>query len=135
MISSELKVRVRYVDVDQMGIVYHTRYFDWCEWGRTELLREIGTPYRELENQGISLPVSEAFLKYRKGAKYDEWVRVKSFLREIPKASIKIEYEIVDDPSGEMIATGYTIHAFIIGKKTTRVTKNFLENLSRYWKD
>ncbi|MCH7760272.1 acyl-CoA thioesterase [candidate division TA06 bacterium] len=131
MITNEIKIRVSYADTDKMGVTYHSRYLEYFERGRTELLRELGLPYAEMERDGISLPVIEAHCNYLKGAQYDELITVKSLLKEKPTVRIKIEYEVLDDSKKELIATGYTIHSFVNSNgKPTRPPKEFLKLIS-----
>lgn len=112
-ISVETKIRVRYADTDQMKMVYYAKYFEYFEQGRSDLLRQIGLPYSEIENMGYYLPVIEAQANYKKPARYDEMLNVKIMVREIPLARIRIEYEVLNDDSHELLADGYTMHSFV----------------------
>lgn len=105
--------RVIYADTDKMGIVYHSNYFRWFEMGRTEMLREMGLPYTEIETAGYNLPASEAFCKYLSPARYDDLIRVETRVDEIKKASVRFQYKIVNHNSGRVLVTGYTIHACV----------------------
>ncbi len=111
MITSRAQVTVRYAETDMMGIVYHANYLPWFEIGRTQLLREQGVPYRELEADGYRLPVLEAAVKYLRPALYDDTLTVITKLREKPLLRIRIEYEIFR--GNELLVTGHTLHAFI----------------------
>ncbi len=113
MITSELLLRVSYADTDQMGVVYYARYFEYFECGRTELLRELGLPYSEMEKKGISLPVIEAYCEYKKGIKYDEVIIIKTYLTDPPTAWIRMDYEILNETKDEVLAKGYTRHPFV----------------------
>lgn len=112
MIANTTRIRVRYADTDQMGFAYYANYLVWFEVGRTEMLRECGLPYSELETMGAALPVLEAHCTYRKSARYDQLLRVVSRLQEMPRVSLRIDYEIFDE-SEQLLAEGYTTHAFI----------------------
>ena len=112
MIANTTRIRVRYADTDQMGFAYYANYLVWFEVGRTEMLRECGLPYAELEAMGAALPVLEAHCTYRKSARYDQLLRVVSRLQEMPRVSLRIDYEIFDE-SDQLLAEGYTTHAFI----------------------
>ena len=133
MLESLTKLRVRYADTDMMGFCYYANYLRWFEIGRTEMLRENGLPYAEIEQQGYALPVLEAHCKYHKPAYYDEQVTITSRLRERARATLKIEYE-VHNASSELLATGYTTHTFITKKgKAARPPQVFREFIKRHF--
>lgn len=111
MIKSRAEVSVRYAETDMMGVVYHGSYLPWLEIGRTTLLKEHGLPYRQLETEGFFLPVLEVGLRYLKPAHYDDTVAVTTVLREKPSLRIRMEYELHRED--ELLATGFTMHAFI----------------------
>lgn len=111
MLHARTAVTVRYAETDMMGIVYHGAYLPWFEIGRTGLLRQHGLPYRELEAEGYRLPVLEVGVKYLRPALYDDVVDVYTTLREKPSVRIKLEYEL--KRGDELLATGWTLHAFI----------------------
>ncbi len=111
MIQSSVQVTVRYAETDMMGIVYHANYLPWFEVGRTTLLKEIGVPYRKLEEEGFRLPVLEVSAKYLRPAVYDDTLDIVTTLRERPLLRIYLEYEV--RRSGEILATGTTVHAFV----------------------
>jgi len=101
-------VRVPYADVDQMGVVYYANYFVYFEMARSELLREAGLPYPELESRGVLLPVVEAHCMYRRSAKYDDLIQVRSRCSVVRRTRLHIDYEIWRD--GERLVDGYTEH-------------------------
>ena len=111
MIESRARVTVRYAETDMMGIVYHANYLPWFEVGRTTLLKEIGVPYRQLEEEGFRLPVLEISAKYLRPAVYDDTVEIVTTIREKPLLRIRLEYEVLRD--AELLATGSTVHAFV----------------------
>lgn len=111
MIESRTQISVRYAETDMMGIVYHGSYLSWFEVGRTQLLKEQGFPYRELEAQGYHLPVVELSVKFFKPALYDDTVTVVTRLRERPLLRIKLDYEV--RRGDELLVTGFTVHGFI----------------------
>jgi acyl-CoA thioester hydrolase len=111
VIQSRVKVTVRYAETDMMGIVYHANYLPWFEVGRTTLLKEIGVPYRKLEEEGFRLPVLEVSAKYIRPAVYDDTLEIVTTLRERPLLRIFLEYEVRRDD--ELLATGSTMHAFV----------------------
>lgn len=119
-----------------MGIVYYARYFEYFERGRTELLRELGVPYRKMEKSGVRLPVVEAHCEYKKGIKYDAVIVIKTSIRDPPKARIRMDYEVFDESEKWLLAMGYTIHPFVnLQGKAVRPPKEFVkliqENLSK----
>jgi acyl-CoA thioester hydrolase len=131
MLTMLTDVRVRYADTDQMKFVYYGKYFEYFEQGRSDLLRSIGMPYREIEEMGILLPVIEAAAKYRRSARYDDLLQIETILKEMPVARIRIEYNVYREGEKDSIADGYTVHSFINAAtgKPTRVPAKFLEAL------
>jgi acyl-CoA thioester hydrolase len=111
MITSTTQLTVRYAETDMMGVVYHGSYIPWLEVGRTQLLKELGLPYRQLEESGFRLPVLEVSLKYLRPARYDDLVTIVTRLNERPLLRIRLEYEV--RRGEELLATGYSVHAFI----------------------
>jgi len=131
MFSTETVIRVRYADTDQMKLVYYAKFFEYFEQGRSDLLRSMGLPYPEIEEMGYYLPVVEAHARYLKSARYDDAIRVKTIVKEIPQARIRIEYELTNEETKEIIAEGHTIHSFVNAStgKPTRAPERFLEAL------
>lgn len=105
----ESRVRVRYGEVDRMGVVYHGHYLAYFEQGRTELLRSLGATYRELEDAGHLLVVVEAGARYRRPARYDDELTVLTRLAEARAVRLRFEYEVRRD--GTCLATGHTVLA------------------------
>lgn len=113
MIYTTISLRVRYGETDQMGVVYHGNYATYCEVARVEFFREMGLPYKELEDKGVMLPVVELNLKYVKPAYYDEVLHIKTFLTEIPRSvRLHFDYEIYNEKN-ELLTTGHSVLAFI----------------------
>ena len=110
MIQSRAQVTVRYAETDMMGIVYHANYLPWFEVARTQLLREQGFPYRQLEIDGYRIPVLEVSAKYLRPAVYDDNLTIIATIREKPSLRIRIEYEV--RRGEELLATGQSCHAF-----------------------
>jgi acyl-CoA thioester hydrolase len=104
------RVRVRYAETDCMGVVYYANYLVWFEVGRTDWFRDIGKSYREMEIGGVQLPVIEAHCEYRRPAKYDDDLEIRTRATLLSPVRIRFDYEIVrgDD---ETLVTGYTVHA------------------------
>lgn len=103
-----IRHRVDYSETDQMGVVYHARYLVWLDVARTELLRATGVSYRELEALGLRLAVSEATVRYRRAARYDDPVRVRVWVREVASRRVTFGYAVEHDDSGELLATATT---------------------------
>lgn len=100
--------RVDYSETDQMGVVYHARYLVWLDVARTELLRSTGVSYRELEAMGFRLAVSEAQLRYRQAARYDDRIRVRCWIREVASRRISFGYLVERIDDGALLATATT---------------------------
>lgn len=95
-----------------MGVVYHTNYLNWFEVGRTELIRHAGLTYRQLEEKGMLLPLTDASLSYKKPAKYDDVVEIRTTVAEISPLRLTFAYEIYRLPEEELLVTGKTMHVF-----------------------
>jgi acyl-CoA thioester hydrolase len=118
MYQSETIVRVRYGETDQMGYVYYGNYAMYYEVARVESLRQLGMPYRAMEEMGIMMPVLEHHSRYLAPGRYDEQLRIVTTLKEMPGVRIRFEYDIFNE-SGTLINKGETLLAFI-DKKTNR---------------
>jgi acyl-CoA thioester hydrolase len=105
------RVRVRYSETDQMGVVYHANYFVWFEVGRTDLLRSTGWSYRALEAEGVSLPVIQAHCEYRLPARYDDELEIRTSGAVVTHVRVEFTYEIVRVADGALLVTGRTMHA------------------------
>ncbi len=109
----ETRVRVRYAETDQMGVVYYANYLVWMELGRVELCRERGIRYRDMEiDDGILLVVAEANCRYLAPARYDEEILIRTWLSEATPRMTKFDYELFDVTTGRKLATGFTKHIF-----------------------
>jgi acyl-CoA thioester hydrolase len=104
--------RVIYGDVDSMRVAYYANYLRWFEIGRTELIRNLGLPYAEMEDMGYLLPVSEAYLKYAKSARYDEVILINTGVHYVKKVSIRFDYRILSQ-GNELLVEGYTVHGCV----------------------
>ncbi|MCF6227540.1 MAG: acyl-CoA thioesterase [Planctomycetes bacterium] len=124
----ETHVRVRYVETDQMGVVYHSHYIVYFEIGRTEAMREIGINYAELEKQGYVLAVTETHCKHKASAVYDDLLTIRTRLTGLSKTRLTFEYEVLR--SDDCLTTGSTTLAFLSrekGMKPIRPPKYVLE--------
>ena len=133
MIKHKTEIRVRYADTDQMKVVYHGKYLEYFEVGRASLIRSLGLPYSELESRGTLLPVIEAYAKYQKPALYDDLLTIEAIVSELPKATLKIDYQIFRDPGKELLALGYTVHSFlnVATGKPTRPPSYFMQIMEK----
>ena len=107
------RLRVRYADTDQMGVVYYANYLVWFEVGRTEWLRETGWSYREMEHEGVALPVIEAHCEYRQPLRYDDELEIATRAALMTPVRIRFDYDITRASDGARAVTGYTVHAAV----------------------
>jgi acyl-CoA thioester hydrolase len=105
---SETLVRVNYSETDQMGVVYHARYLVWLDVARCDYLRQSGTSYRELEDAGLRLAVSEVAVKYRQPARYDDLVRIRCWVRDVASRRVEFGYAVEHAEDGRLLATAST---------------------------
>jgi acyl-CoA thioester hydrolase len=114
MFSYSHNIRVRYIETDQMGVVYHSHYFQYFESARAESIRELGLTYAEIEKMGVIMPVVEVQCRYLRPAVYDDLLSIKVILKELPtRHRIEFQHEVFNDKK-ELLATA-------------RVTLYFLE--------
>jgi len=106
------QIRVRYADTDQMGYVYYGNYARYFEIGRVEALRSLGISYKALEENGIMMPVLENYSKYVKPAYYDNLLKIRVMIKEIPGTRIRFDYEI-NNEEGVLIHFGFTVLVFV----------------------
>ena len=91
---------VRYAETDKMQVVYHANYLVWCEMGRTDLIKQLGSSYADIEKQGVMLAVIDASIRYHFSAKYEDRVRVKTTLSEVKSRTVTFEYKIENALTG-----------------------------------
>lgn len=106
----EAQVRVRYQETDNMGVVYYANYFVWFEVARTEYLRSLGISYRQLEDRGMYLMVASAGCRYKYPARYDDLIRIQSWISKLKNSSLTFEYKLFLKET--LIATGESVHVF-----------------------
>ena len=111
MHKTTIQYRVPYADTDQMGVVYYANYLVYFERLRSELLRESSASYREVEANGIMLPVVEALCRYKSPARYDDMLEISGWIEELKGPRLKICCEVRRD--GELLAEGHTVHVFV----------------------
>ncbi|MEM6515421.1 MAG: thioesterase family protein [Bacteroidota bacterium] len=119
--SNVLQFRVRYGETDQMGVVYHGNYAQYFEMGRTEWLRKFGFSYKQMEDDGIMLPVVSLEINYHKSAKYDDLLKVKTEVLKKPTVRIEFQYEIFNE-NDEILTTGNSVLVFF-DKSRNRPTR------------
>ena len=108
-------LRTRYAETDQMGVVYYGNYPQYLEIGRVEWLRAIGLTYKEMEAEGIMMPVVSLQIQYKKPALYDELITIRTKLKDLPSTKIEFDYEILNE-KGELLSTANTILVFVDAK-------------------
>lgn len=107
----ETTVRVRYEETDQMGVVYYGKFFAWFEVGRVELCRQMGFLYKDMERQDDSyIVVAEAHCSYKRPARFDDLIRIRTRVAEAHTRTMRFAYELFNDDTGTLIATGETLH-------------------------
>ncbi len=106
MKNHDTKLMVRYSETDQMGRVYYSRYLEWFELARASHLKAAGFPYSDMEKLGLYLVISDCYIKYQKPAKYEDELIVRTKIAEVTKASATFEYEVINEKTKELLATG-----------------------------
>jgi acyl-CoA thioester hydrolase len=111
--TAETRIRVRYAETDQMGVVYYANYLVWMEVARVELCKACGFNYRDMEQDGILLAVAEANCRYASPARFDDEVVIKSWIEQAGRRMATFRYEMCGGADGRKIATGFTRHIFL----------------------
>jgi acyl-CoA thioester hydrolase len=135
MFISEAKVRVRYAETDQMGVVYHSNFFLYYEVARAESIRQLGFTYADMEKLGVIMPVIEVQSRFFRPALYDDLLTVKTILKELPvHHKIEFHHEIYNDKT-ELLVTGRIILYFMEAKtmKRTTMPSQLVEKLQPYF--
>jgi acyl-CoA thioester hydrolase len=109
----DTRIRVRYAETDQMGVVYHANYLVWMEVGRVEYYRASGARYRDLEKEGLLLAVVEAHCRYFSPALYDEEVLIRTCIAEANPRMVRFAYQLSSADDARRIAEGSTVHVFM----------------------
>jgi acyl-CoA thioester hydrolase len=128
-IVCESRLRVRYAETDQMGVVYHANHFIWFEIGRVELMRQLGFTYRDMErDHQCFIPVVDARCRYKAPARYDDEIIVRTHLKNVRESVIHFGYELVRASDGERLAEGETTHMILDAKmKASSLPANILK--------
>ena len=118
---SETRIRVRYAETDQMGVVYHSNYFIWFEVGRVELMRQLGFTYKEMEREdGCYIAVVDARCRYKAPARYDDEILIRTHLKNVRESLIHFGYEALRASDNLLLAQGETTHIVIDAEMTRR---------------
>lgn len=130
---SETRVRVRYAETDQMGVVYYANYFIWFELGRVELLRQLGFDYKQMEiEDDCWIPVVEANCRYKAPARYDDVLLIQTEVAAMRTSVLKFRYRILRDAGNQLLAEGDTTHVITDGKMQKRpLPEKYVEGLNR----
>lgn len=123
--------RVNYSETDQMGLVYHANYVIWLDMARTEHLRGTGVTYKEMEEQGVYLAVTDLQVRYRRAARYDDLVRVRCWVREVASRRVTFGYAVERSGTDELLATAQTsLMALDRGHSPTRIPEHVRDLLA-----
>ncbi|MDR3745191.1 MAG: thioesterase family protein [Acidobacteriaceae bacterium] len=119
-VTGEARVRVRYAETDQMGVVYHANYLVWFEVGRVELMRQIGLNYKQMEiEEGCRIAVAEATARYKSPARYDEELIVETRVKSVRGPIIRFLYRVLRVEDGLLLCEGETVH-IVVGNDMKR---------------
>lgn len=125
--------RVIYGDVDSMRVAYYANYLRWFEVGRTELLRSMGMTYRQMEDAGFFLPVTEVNCRYRSPALYDDLLIIETAVRELGRVKVGFSYRILREGTDELLAEGFTTHGCLSPEgKVVRIPADVVEGLTEF---
>lgn len=135
--SFRTQLRVLYGDTDAGGVVYNANYLRYFEFGRTEMMRERVCSYREIEELGFVLPVTECWARYKAPAFYDDLLTVETEVTELSKLKCKFSYRILresaDAPKPKLLVKGYTVHAAVTREgKLTRLPEEIINKIKSF---
>lgn len=135
MIRFNYQFKVRYKDIDQMGVMYYSRYYEYFESARTDMMRAIGMTYKELEAEGIMMPVVHSESDYYGGPEFDDHLTCITEVREWPKSRMTIHYTLVrDEEPHTVLNRGFTTHAFLKANgRPTRLPTSLRKVLENKW--
>ena len=132
MIQFHYRTKVYYKDVDQMGIVYYARYYEYFEAARTELLKSLGIYVTAIEDDGYLLPVITSHCDYKVGANFEDTLIINTIIKDQPRSRLRIDYEVYRNKSAELLVSGYTMHAFTDKSgKAVKPPKQLVETLRK----
>lgn len=113
MYISETELKVRYAETDKMGVVYHSNYLIYFETGRTKFITGCGMSYSDMEKQGVMIPLLESNCKYIQGAKFEDDLVVRTWIKELNPVKVEFNYSIIRKNDEKEITRGSTLHAFV----------------------
>jgi len=111
--ASETRVRVRYAETDQMGVVYHSNYLIWFEVGRVEFIRQLGLNYKQMEEEGCGIAVVDVHVRYKAPARYDDELLIETRLLAARGAVVRFGYRILRVSDGLLLCEGETMHVVV----------------------
>lgn len=131
MYKHELKVRVRYSETDKMGVVYHGNFVPYFEIGRVELMRAIGVVYKDMEDEGVLMPVVHLEIDFKHPAVYDEEITIETWVEDLPSTKMTFHHEVYSE-LGKLVCTAKVILVFINNEfKPVRASKSIVEALKK----
>jgi acyl-CoA thioester hydrolase len=113
MFISDTKITVRYVETDKMGIVHHSNYYVYFEEARTQFIKKCGMSYSDMEESGIMIPLVESSCKYMQGAKYEDELIIKTWVKELTPVKVEFNYSVIREKDQVEISRGSTLHPFV----------------------
>lgn len=113
MYINRTSFKVRYVETDKMGIVHHSNYYPWFEIGRGEFIKETDISYKDMEEQGILMPLAESYCKYIIPAKYEDLITIETWIETLSPVKVIFNYKVIREVDGVLLAKGSTTHAFV----------------------
>ncbi|HRG25314.1 MAG TPA: thioesterase family protein [Chitinophagaceae bacterium] len=135
MFITETKIRVRYAETDQMGVVYHSNFFPYFESARTESIRELGFTYADMEKMGVIMPVVDVHCRYIRPARYDDLLNIRTTLKEMPlQHKIEFHHDVFNEKEEQLATAKITLYFVEAGTmKKTVMPKQLQEKLQAYF--
>lgn len=135
MFISETKIRVRYAETDQMGVVYHSNFFPYFESARTESIRELGFTYADMEKMGVIMPVVDVHCRYIRPARYDDLLNIRTTLKEMPlQHKIEFHHDVFNEKEEHLATAKITLYFVEAGTmKKIVMPKQLQEKLQAYF--
>jgi acyl-CoA thioester hydrolase len=113
MYKSTTNLTVRYAETDQMGIVHHSNYYVYFETAREDFIAGAGISYKDMEDQGIMMPLVETQCRYTEGAKYADKLIIETMIEELSPAKVALQYNVIREADGKILSRGKTVQAFV----------------------
>ena len=135
MFTTKTKIRVRYAETDQMGVVYHSNFFPYFESARTESIRELGFTYADMEKMGVIMPVVDVHCRYIRPARYDDLLTIRTTLKEMPlQHKIEFHHDVYNENEEHLATAKITLYFVEAGTmKKTVMPKQLQEKLQAYF--